>query len=159
MRTDLQSWPVILLSLLLALVMELLPLPPLLAQLQPPWLLLVVLYWSVLQPAALGMSGAWLMGILLDVVLPAPLGTHAALFTLTVTPVLALQRLIKTLPVAQQALWIAALVSMHELGELWLGDQLISGSISAIDFLPVLSTLFAWPLILVLLFRHGKRLT
>ncbi|HET19097.1 MAG TPA: rod shape-determining protein MreD [Chromatiales bacterium] len=157
MRPDLQSWPVILLSLLLALVMELLPLPPLLAQLQPPWLLLVVLYWSVLQPAALGMSGAWLTGLLLDAVLPAPLGTHAALFTLTVTPVLALQRLLRTLPVAQQALWVAALVCMYELGELWLGNRLTSGSISARDFLPVLSALFAWPLIKVLLFRHGRR--
>lgn len=156
MRPDLQSWPTILLSLLLALVVELLPLPPLLAELQPPWLLLVVLYWSVLQPAALGMSGAWLMGLVLDVVLPAPLGSHAALFTLTVTPMLALQRLIRTLPVAQQALWVAGLVSMYELGELWLGDQLTTGGISAKDFLPVLSALFAWPLIKVLLFRHGR---
>lgn len=153
MRPDPWTWLTILLSLLLALVVELLPFPHSIAQLQPPWLLLVVLYWSILQPATLGMAGAWLMGFLLDGIQPAPLGTHAALFALAVTPVLALQRLLRTLPAAQQALWIAGLVFLYELGELWL----TAGRVTAEDFLPVISALFAWPLIKVLLFRQGRR--
>lgn len=158
MRPDPWTWLAILFSLLLALVVELLPFPQSIAQLQPPWLLLVVLYWSILQPTTLGMAGAWLMGLLLDAIQPSPLGTHAALFTLAVTPVLALQRLLRTLPVAQQALWIAGLVFLYEVGELWLGDRLTAGRVSADDFLPVISTLFTWPLIKVLLFRQERRL-
>ncbi|MEF3193293.1 MAG: rod shape-determining protein MreD [Halothiobacillaceae bacterium] len=157
MRPDPWTWLAIPFSLLLALVAELLPLPQSIAQLQPPWLLLVVLYWSILQPAALGMTGAWLMGLVLDTIQPSPLGTHAALFTLVVTPVLALQRLLRTLPVAQQALWIAGLVFLYTLGELWLTDRPTVGRITADDFLPVISTLFAWPLIKVLLFHFGRR--
>jgi len=156
MRPDLWTWLAVLFSLLLALVVELQPFPQSIAQLQPPWLLLVVLYWSILQPAALGMTGAWLAGLLLDTLQPSPLGTHAALFTLAVTPLLALQRLLRTLPVAQQALWIAGLVFLYKVGELWLSDRLITGLVTANDFLPVISALFAWPLIKVLLFRLGR---
>lgn len=159
MRPDLRTWLEAPLSLLLALVVELLPFPQYIAQLQPPWLLLIVLYWSILQPATLGMAGAWLMGLLLDTIQPSPLGTHAALFTLAVTPVLALQRLLRTLPVAQQALWIAGLVFLYELGELWLGNWLSMGRVTANDFLPVISTLMAWPLLRVLLHRCERCLS
>lgn len=159
MRPDPWAWLTVPLSLLLALVVELLPFPQPLAQWQPPWLLLIVLYWSILQPAILGMAGAWLMGLVLDAIQPSPLGTHAALFTLVVTPVLALQRLLRTLPVAQQALWIAGLVFLYELGALWLGDRLTAGRVTAHDFLPVISTLMVWPLLRVLLHRCERCLS
>ncbi|MGK0673593.1 MAG: rod shape-determining protein MreD [Halothiobacillaceae bacterium] len=159
MRPDLRMWLAVPLSLLLALVVELLPFPQYIAQLQPPWLLLVVLYWSILQPAILGMTGAWLMGLLLDTIQPSPLGTHAALFTLVVTPVLAQQRLLRTLPVTQQTVWIAGLVFLYEVGELWLGQWLSMGRVTADDFLPVISTLIVWPLLRVLLHRCERCLS
>ncbi|MBD3743428.1 MAG: hypothetical protein IE930_22510, partial [Stenotrophomonas sp.] len=49
MRPDPWTWLAVLLSLLLALVLELLPFPQHIAEVQPPWLLLIVLYWSILQ--------------------------------------------------------------------------------------------------------------
>lgn len=153
MPRELKIGLTLLLSLLLALVMELLPYPDALAQLQPPWLLLVVVYWSLLQPAPFGLTAAWLMGLGFDALQASPLGTHAALFTLVATAVLALQRLLYNLPVIQQALWIAGLVFLYTLGELWLGGRLSTGRLSAQDFLPVLSTLLAWPLIRLLLYR------
>lgn len=159
MRPDPWTWLTVPLSLLLALLVELLPFPQPLAQLQPPWLLLVVLYWSLLQPAILGMAGAWLMGLVLDTIQSSPLGTHAALFTLVVTPVLALQRLLRVLPVIQQALWIAGLVFLYEVGELWLEGPLSANRVSPHDFLPVISTLIVWPLLRVLLHRCERCLS
>lgn len=153
MRRELQFGLALVLSLLLAMVLELLPLPTPLAIFTPPWLLLVVIYWSLLQPAPFGLTSAWILGLGFDALQSSPLGTHAALFTLVVTPILVLQRLLNNLPPLQQALWIASLVFLYLGGELWLGGQLTAGQVNAEDFLPVLSTLIAWPLIRKLLYR------
>ncbi len=151
-------WLLLPASLLLALLLEAFPLPPAIGMMQPPWLLLVVLYWGLHHPTRLSLAGAWLMGLMLDVTLAYPLGTHAALFLLTITPALALQRLLLALPVAQQGLWLAGLVALYELGELLLGGHLTAGGVSARDFLPLISTLFAWPLIRLLLYRPEGQL-
>ena len=47
------------------------------AVLRPNWVVLMVFYWSKYAPNRIGVFGAWLFGLLVDVVVGTPLGLHA----------------------------------------------------------------------------------
>ena len=69
-------WPVVI-FLLVALSLEVAPLPDSAAPWRPPWMALAVIYWSMRQPGRYGVGIAWLIGLLLDVLKGAVLGQHA----------------------------------------------------------------------------------
>ncbi|HES76014.1 MAG TPA: rod shape-determining protein MreD [bacterium] len=109
MRNEVSLILMMLSSLLLALLLELLPLPHALNAWRAPWLLVTVVFWSLQLPAVAGIGTAWIAGLFLDAASAAPLGTHALIFTLASALSLALRRLLLTLSVFQQAIWMAAL--------------------------------------------------
>ena len=100
--------------LLLATLLELLPLFRLLNGWGAPWLLIMVVFWSLHIPAIAGIGVAWIAGVLLDAASAAPLGTHALIFTLASALTLAARRLLLALSVVQQALWMALLALMQQ---------------------------------------------
>ncbi len=115
MRNELALGLMVALSLLLTMLLELIPLP-LALDLNPwraPWLLVMVVFWILYLPAAIGIGVAWLAGLFLDAASSAPLGTHALVFTLASALTLAARRLLLTFSVIQQAIWIAALSIMQ----------------------------------------------
>ncbi|MEW6764463.1 MAG: rod shape-determining protein MreD [Pseudomonadota bacterium] len=146
-------------SLLAALTLEMVPLPPPLQLWQPPWLLLIVLFWNLHRPGSVGMTIAWLTGLLLDGALGSPLGTHALLFTITTTFVLLGQRLLHSMPMIQQALWMALLAFLHQFVAFAMGGGFDSASASLMPQLaPTISVLLAWPLINIALLNPRRRM-
>ncbi len=59
------NW-VIVLSLLIALVLTLLPLPPWAAPYRPDWVALALIYWCLALPERVSVGIGWSMGLLLD---------------------------------------------------------------------------------------------
>lgn len=148
---------VIALSLLAALVLELLPLPAGLASWQPPWLLIAVLFWTLHRPATLGMTLAWVIGLILDVALGTSLGAHALLFTLATVLTLVAQRMLLALSMIQQALWVAGLTLLQQIVLLWMeGPKPMDGQ-TLLYLAPALSALLAWPLANLLLMDARRR--
>lgn len=64
-------------TFLLALILTLLPMPHGIKIFQPPWVLLVLLFWTLILPGRLSINLAWTLGILLDVLHGTLLGEHA----------------------------------------------------------------------------------
>ncbi|WP_028116090.1 rod shape-determining protein MreD [Ferrimonas senticii] len=64
------------LTLLLALLLQIMPMPELLAPWRPDWLLLTVVYWVLALPHRFNILSACLAGIVLDVLLGATLGVR-----------------------------------------------------------------------------------
>jgi len=115
MRNELALGLMVAFSLLLSMLLELTPLP-LALNLNPwraPWLLVMVVFWILYLPAAIGIGVAWLAGLFLDAASAAPLGTHAFVFTVASALTLAARRLLLTFSVIQQAIWMAALSMMQ----------------------------------------------
>jgi len=115
MRNELALGLMVVFSLLLTLLLELIPLP-LSLDINPwraPWLLVMVMFWVVYLPNAIGIGAAWIAGLFLDATSAAPLGTHALIFTLASALTLAARRLLLTFSVIHQALWMAALSMMQ----------------------------------------------
>jgi len=113
MRNELALGLMVASSLVLAMLLELIPLPLAFNPWRAPWLLVIVVFWSLYLPAVMGIGVAWIVGIVLDAASSAPLGTHALVFTLASALTLAARRLLLTFSVLQHALWMSALSLMQ----------------------------------------------
>ena len=82
----------IVLSLVAALLLNLLPLPPIALALRPDFVALVLLYWCINQPQRIGMSVAFILGLLMDIGNASTLGQHALAYSIMAFAALLFQR-------------------------------------------------------------------
>jgi len=120
----------LLLTVLVALILTVLPLPPLLDAVRPAFLVLAVLFWSIHAPRAGGIALGFFAGLVLDVFQGPVLGEHAlALALVTYIAVREHQR-IRSKPVMQQALIIFPLLVLYEIVlfmiDGWTGHPVVS---------------------------------
>ena len=102
------------LTVLVALILTVLPLPPWLDVVRPAFLVLTVLYWSVNAPRTGGIALGFFAGLMLDVFQGPVLGEHAlALVLITYIAVREHQR-IRSKPAIQQALIVFAALILYE---------------------------------------------
>ena len=70
--------------LMIGVILNLIPLPDLLTAIKPPFLLLILIYWSLAFPKHISLTYAFVTGIIMDILLITPIGYHALCFTTTV---------------------------------------------------------------------------
>lgn len=102
------------LNLVVAFLLQVLPLPPALAMLRPPLLVLAVAWWSLAAPQAGGIGAAFLAGLALDVVRGAVLGQHALATALVAYVAVRQHLLVRHKPVLEQSLFVAALLVLWQ---------------------------------------------
>src|SRR5437870_4813673 len=98
------NWPVIVLTLFIATLLTLCPLRGYLVWLRPAWIMMVLVYWSVMFPGRVGIGMAWVAGLLLDVLQGTLLGEHALAMTAGIFLVLRIRTRFRFFPMVQQAL-------------------------------------------------------
>lgn len=74
--------PVILITLLLAALLEVLPLPRVLDSFRPEWIALVLIYWIIALPHRIGVFWGFSAGVFQDALTGAMLGQHALAYGL-----------------------------------------------------------------------------
>src|SRR5690348_5166579 len=79
-----RSWFFIILSIMVAMMLTILPLPLWAGWVRPLWVPAVVFYWALALPDRFSIVAAWCVGILLDVLLGTLLGENALGLTLAV---------------------------------------------------------------------------
>ena len=97
-------------SLLLALLLGLLPLPPLLLPLRPYWLALVVAYWVIEDPHRVGLGFAFLVGLLADLTFGSLFGEQALRLLVMAFILQRFRAQLRFFPLSQQALAIGGLL-------------------------------------------------
>ena len=139
------------LTLIGALLMNLLPLGGTLLALRPDFLAVVLLYWCIQAPRYVGVGIAWLMGLLMDVGDATVFGQHAIAYAFLAYAAEYFRRRVLRFPLWQQAAQVAALLALCSAlvllvryvgGAPWPGWTL---------FLPALTGAVLWPLASVLL--------
>lgn len=148
---------VILLSLLMGLVMTILPLPAWAHPLRPEWTALILIYWCMALPQRVGVTAAWTVGLLQDVLQGFLLGAHALAFGIVAFLTLKLHQRIRVLPLWQQAMSIFLLLLIIRLILLWIRG--LSGHPVA-DWeywLPALTGTALWPLVFLCLREIRRR--
>lgn len=131
------------LSLLLALLLALLPLPAMLLPLRPYWLALVLAYWMIEAPERAGLGVAFLVGLFADLTLGGLLGEQALRLTIMAFILQRFRARLRFFPLSQQAL---------ALGGLLLNDRIVEAAIHFLLEQPLLPPQYWWaPLIGMLL--------
>ena len=93
-----------LLTVVVALVLSVLPLPPWLAAVRPAFLVITVLYWSIAAPRLGGIALGFFGGLALDVFRGAVLGQNALALTAVTYVAVREHQKIRLKPAFQQAL-------------------------------------------------------
>ena len=142
---------IILLSLLVALVASIMPLPLSIDAFRPDWVLTVLLYWCLALPNRVNVITAWFMGFLLDVLLGSILGVHAAAMALCVYIITGNYQKIRNFSLWQQALVVGVISALYHLLVFWL-QRFLTDIVFLPSYLyPVLTTVVLWPWAFLLL--------
>jgi rod shape-determining protein MreD len=109
MSRDRAAW-VLPVSIVVALVLGLLPLPAAVAPLRPYWLALVVAYWVLEEPERAGLGFAFFVGLLADLAFGSLLGEQALRMVILTFILQRFRARLRFFPLSQQALAIGALL-------------------------------------------------
>jgi len=157
MNASRESRTLVVLTIIAAVMLSLLPLPDVLAQFKPYWVALVVIYWALETHDMISLGGAFLAGLLLDVLSGSLMGMHALSLVIMVFLVQRFRPRLRFFPPWQQALSVLALLVNDRIILIWvialLGEPLPRWQY----WLPPIVALAIWPWLFLLLDRVRAR--
>ncbi|MBO3275072.1 rod shape-determining protein MreD [Pseudomonas schmalbachii] len=142
---------VVWLSLLLALLLSVAPMPSFMEIGRPLWLAMVLTYWVLYLPHKVGMFTAWVLGLAADVLYGSLLGQNALVLGLIVFLVLNLQQRLRMFPIWQQCLVLLVVFGLAQLVQLWLNTLTGNRPPTLVFLLPALVSALLWPWVYALL--------
>jgi len=141
----------IFLTLIMALLLTVLPVPDPLGNFRPDWVLLVLGYWCMALPYRVNIGYAWITGLVVDLLLGAPLGIHSLALSIVIYIIAMNHRLIRNISLWQQALIVGFLAMLNKLIIFWAEKLLFDISITPMYLWSILSTMLIWPWIFLIL--------
>ena len=145
MNTRSDRFSIIFITIVAALVLTLLPLPPMLDVMRPYWVALVIIYWGLETQGLVSLGLAFIIGVVLDLLSASLLGLHALSLVIIVYLVTRFRARLRFFPPWQQALSVLALLTNDRIILVWIislrGEPLPS---LAFWLPPIVGTLL-WP--------------
>jgi len=133
---------VIITTIIISALLTIVPLPESIRLFRPEFVGITLIYWTMAVPNRVGISFAWTIGLLMDVMLGGALGLLAFTYALIVYLVLQFHLQLRQYPMWQQALSILSLVLL-----LQILFVLVSSHSAGWEFwLPAISSMLIWPL-------------
>jgi rod shape-determining protein MreD len=143
----------ILTTSIIGLVLTVAPLPTWLAIVRPAFLVLTVLYWSIMIPRAGGLMLAFIGGMAIDVFQGSLLGEHALALAFVSYLGIRLNLLVRAKPLFEQSLFVFAALMVYEF-LLWVIDGWSGHPLSTpARWVHTLTGGLIWPLIVGILGR------
>lgn len=142
---------VILITLCVAMLLMILPMPEWARPFRPQWVTLVLLYWSIALPHRVGVGSGFIVGIVLDVLTGTLLGQHALGLSIVTFIAIQLHQRIRVFPFSQQSLGILVLLVIEHLLALWVMGATRGVTPSLIYWAVPLIGALLWPWIFVTL--------
>ncbi|HVX00087.1 MAG TPA: rod shape-determining protein MreD [Candidatus Babeliaceae bacterium] len=109
-----ESIVLIIITFIAALILTLMPMPGWTVWLRPAWVLLIIVYWTMVAPYRVNVGIAWFLGIILDVLNGTLLGEHALALTISTYVVSRMYSRLNMFPLLQQGLIIFFLVMLYQ---------------------------------------------
>lgn len=147
----------ILLSLLIAFLLTILPMPAQFDAWRPQWVALVVIYWCLMSPERLGVLSAFVIGLALDVVSGTLLGQNSLTLSVLAYLVIELHPRIRVFPLWQQTLFVWVLLLADRLLTLWVLGATGQPMPALTYWSPTFLGFLLWPWLSVLLNDLGRR--
>ncbi len=140
------SWLLYLLLIFLAMALRVIPFSETLSYINPDWVLLVLIYWSLNAPEKFGVFNAWLVGLLVDVLTGRVLGEYALVYTLVIYFILKFHKRIRHYPFPQLSVVVFVSLLFSCSIVYWIESIKNDASISPIFWTQIISGTLMWPL-------------
>ena len=150
-------WPVWCI-LLLALAVELVPLPDAVQPLRPAFTTMTLIYWTLMWPGRFGVFAAFVYGLLVDIAHGSLLGQHALTLSVVSYLVLRLHLQLRVFPVWQLVLAVFALVFLEAFLLLWIDGATGRATLGPQRWGPVFAAAVLWPVLMGVMDRVRERL-
>jgi rod shape-determining protein MreD len=134
-------------TIILAMSFKILPLPVVLSNINPDWVLLALIYWTLAIPEKIGVFNAWIVGLFVDVLTGRILGQHALAYALISYACLKLHRRLRQYPVLQQSLFIFCGLLFSQMLIFWIENIKGPTAFTVAFWLPVFMGTLCWPLV------------
>jgi rod shape-determining protein MreD len=145
------------LTVILALLFSLVPLPEAIGPWRPNLLLLFVIYWSLSAPAIAGLMFAWLCGLATDQLTGMTLGQHALGFLVVAYATHKMQLRMRIFPIYHQTATVFMLLAVYEALMFWI-DGITGHKVTTwLRWMPVVSGAIFWPIIVAILDTWNRR--
>lgn len=139
------------LTVCIAMMLTILPLPNWSIWLRPEWLLLVVVYWCLAIPERMSVGIAWALGLLLDVLEGTLLGQHALALAVVAYFIVKFHPRIRLFPIWQKTV-IVFVLSVVYLGLLYWIQGMMGVLPNTWEYwLPAITTALLWPWVFIIL--------
>ncbi len=142
---------IIVISLILAIVLAILPLPKWMNILWPDWIVLVLVYWVMALPHRVSVGVAWIVGLFMDVLFGSTLGAHALALVCVAYITAKFHIRIRNFGLLQQSCVIFMLLIIYHAILLWIAATFGHVSGIFVNLVPTITSAFVWPWILLLL--------
>lgn len=147
---------VVYLSLLVALVLMIVPLPDWAQIYRPNWVALALIYWSMALPKRVGLWVAFFTGIILDTSLGTLLGQHTLALVVIIFINMSFYQRIRVLAMVQQAIYVFVLLLINQVVVVWIEGVLGRSTPLLAFFSAPLVGMLIWPWVFVVL-RDARR--
>lgn len=108
------NWFGIIITLIVALVLTLLPMPEWTIWLRPAWVLMVLIYWAMIVPIRVSVGTAWSIGLIVDLLDGVLLGEHALAYTIVIYFVSRMHIRLRMFPLLQQGIFVLIFILLYQ---------------------------------------------
>ena len=136
-----------LLTIIFAMCLRIAPLPASLIHLNPDWVLLMLIYWSLALPYQQGVFNAWIVGLFTDILMGRALGEHALIYALLIYICITLHKRLRQYPLLQQSMFIFSCLLGGQIMIFWIESIQGVTRFALSAWLPVITGTLCWPLI------------
>lgn len=143
----------IILTIIAAMCLRIVPWPGFLGDINPDWVLLVLIYWALAVPERAGIFNAWTFGLLTDVLTGRVFGQYALAYSLVIYCCLMLHKRLRQFPWPQQSSFVFFCLLFSQLLMFWLKNIQYPAQMHTSFWLPVLTGTLCWPLVYMALRR------
>ncbi|WP_341521262.1 rod shape-determining protein MreD [Pseudomonas sp. G.S.17] len=136
---------VVWLTFAIGLLLSVSPLPQFMEIFRPLWLALLLTFWILALPHKVGMTTAWMLGMMEDVLYGTLLGQNALILSLIAFLVMTLHQRLRMFPIWQQCLVLLVVFGLAQLAQLWLSALTGNRQPTLALVLPALVSALLWP--------------
>ena len=144
-------------TMLIALILQVLPLPDWLSVVRPSFVALVVVYWGIYAPHAGGIFAPWLAGVALDVFKGDVLGQNALAVALVAYISMSLHQRLRNQTLVQQSLFVFAVLTLNEFVVWGIEGWTSHGASTSWRWIQPMIGAMLWPFVALLVGRTHTR--
>jgi rod shape-determining protein MreD len=138
-----QGGSFIVITIIIAMLLMLVPLPDNVRFARPEWVLMTLIYWAMALPQRIGVGYAWCIGLLMDVLMGGTLGVEAFSYAFVIYLILRFHLQLRQYPLWQQALSIMVFVLVVNIPSVLMTSNFAHWYV----WLPAVTTTVLWPIV------------